>query len=191
MKKIIILLIVLFSALENYGQFAFGPKIGYTTSKLSTDKDSISESIKNNFQIGLFMRLGKKLYLQPELYYATSGGTLKTAIGKQEVSLKNISIPALIGFKLLDAKIFNLRVLAGPVVNFIIDEKVKISDVVKYPLQESDFKNAAWGFDVGAGVDVLFLTLDVRYEIGLNNIIKLDSESLKSNLFVVSLGFKL
>ncbi len=193
MKKIIILLIVLFSALENYGQFAFGPKIGYTTSKLSTDKDSISESIKNNFQIGLFMRLGKKLYLQPELYYATSGGTLKlqgTSL-KQEISLQNISIPVLVGYKLLNAKIFNLRIMAGPVVNFVVAKKVTVSDLVQYPLQESDFKNADWGLDMGAGVDVFFLTLDVRYELGLNDIYKPSTYSFKSNLFVVSLGFKL
>jgi hypothetical protein len=197
MKKLIVLLIVLFAALDNYGQFSFGPKIGYNTSKLSTDLDSISESLKHNFQIGAFARFGKKLYLQPEIFYATSGGTLKregTTL-KEEVKINNLSIPVLVGFKIINAKVINLRVMAGPVANFILGTKVTADELVTDPLQDSDFKKASWGMDLGAGVDVFFLTLDVRYEWGLNNIYNVPDgeadQTLKSNLFIVSLGFKL
>lgn len=197
MKKLIILLIVLFAALENYGQFTFGPKIGYNASKLSTDFDTISESVKSNFQIGAFVRFGKKLYLQPEVFYATSGGTFKiegTTL-KQEVKMKNISVPLLVGYKLINAKVINLRILGGPVANFIIDKTLDASDLVQYPLQDSDLKNTAWGFDLGAGVDVFFLSLDIRYEFGLNNLYIVpdggSDNKIKSNQFIVSLGFKL
>jgi hypothetical protein len=197
MKKLIILFIVLFAALDNNAQFTFGPKIGYNTSKLSTDLDSISESIKSNFQIGAFARFGKKLYLQPEIFYATSGGTLKregTTL-KEDVKINNLSIPVLVGFKIINAKVINLRVMAGPVANFILGTKVTADELVTDPLQDSDFKKASWGMDLGAGVDVFFLTLDVRYEWGLNNIYNVPDggtdQTLKSNLFIVSLGFKL
>jgi hypothetical protein len=195
MKKLLILFIVLLTALDNYGQFTFGPKIGYNTSKLTTDVDSISESIKHNFQIGAFARFGKKLYIQPEIFYGTSGGTLEiegSAVKKEEVKFNNLSIPVLVGFKLIDAKVFNIRVMAGPVANFILGTKVEASEVIEDPLQDNDFKNASWGMDVGAGVDVLFLTLDIRYEFGLNNIYNgSEDHSIKSKLFIVSLGFKL
>jgi hypothetical protein len=141
--------------------------------------------------------MGKKLYLQPEIYYATSGGSLKiegTTL-KQDIRLKNISVPVLVGYKIINAKVINLRVMAGPVANFIVGTKVEASDLVEYPLQDSDFKNAAWGMDLGAGVDVFFLSLDIRYEFGLNNIYKVpegsQDQTMKSNLFIVSLGFKL
>lgn len=197
MKKFIILLLVLFVALDNYGQFSIGPKIGYSTSKLSTDYDDVKESAKSNFQIGAFVRFGKKLYLQPEMYYATGGGTLKITgtDAKEEIKLKSLCIPVLIGYKLIDAKVFNLRVMAGPTANFILDKNVESSDLIQDPLQDSDFKNVAWGMDVGAGVDVFFLSLDLRYEFGLNNIYNppdgSDIRSIKSNVFIVSLGFKL
>jgi len=197
MKKILILLVVIFATLDNFGQFTFGPKIGYSTSKLSTDFDTIKESAKSNFQIGAFLRFGKKLYLQPEFFYATSGGELKlegTSL-KESIRLKNISVPVLVGYKLIDAKVINLRIMAGPVVNFIIGTKIEADELIQDPLQDSDFKNAAWGMDVGAGVDVFFLTLDLRYEFGLNNIYIVpdggQDQSMKSNLFIVSLGFKL
>jgi hypothetical protein len=194
MKKLLILFIILFVALENYGQFTFGPKIGYNTSKLSTDFDSIKESVKHNFQIGAFARFGKKLYLQPEIYYATSGGTLKregTTL-QEEIKLNNICIPVLVGFKLINAKVINLRVMAGPTANIIVGKNLEADELVEDPLQDSDLKNVAWGLDLGAGVDVFFLSFDIRYEIGLNNIYNgTEDQTMKSNLFIVSLGFKL
>ena len=79
--------------------------------------------------------------------------------------------------------------------NFIIDKEVEYDDPIQYPLQDSNFKNVAWGMDAGAGVDILFLSLDLRYEFGLNNIyIPSDggeSQKISSNVFIVSLGFKL
>jgi hypothetical protein len=194
MKKILIFLIVLFAALDNFGQFTFGPKLAYTTSKLSTDFDSIHESIKNNYQVGVFFRFGKKLYLQPEIAYATSGGNLKlegTTL-TEKIKLKNLYVPVLIGYKLINTKIINLRIFAGPVANFILNKEVVFDESLTPPVQESDLKNIAWGMDVGAGVDVFFLTLDLRYEFGLNNIYDgAGPQTIKSNVFVVSLGFKL
>ncbi|MDX9906558.1 MAG: porin family protein [Bacteroidales bacterium] len=197
MKKIIVILFLLFIAAENYGQFTFGPKIGYNAAKLSTDFDTIKESVKSTFQIGAFARLGKKLYVQPELYYATSGGSFKiegTTL-KQDIRMNNICVPVLVGYKVINAKVINLRVMAGPVATFIINKKVTTNDLIQYPLQKSDLKNIAWGLDLGAGADIFFLSLDIRYEIGLNNIYIIPENAtdnkIKSNLFIVSLGFKL
>lgn len=197
MKKLLIICIIIFTASEIDAQFSFGPKIGYSTSKLSTDLEDIKESAKSNFQIGAFARFGKKLYVQPEVFYATSGGTLKhegTDL-KENIKLKNLCVPVLVGYKLIDAKVLSLRILAGPSANFIINKEVDADELITEPLQDSNFKNVAWGMDVGAGVDVFFLTLDIRYEFGLNNIYIPntgdDSQKISSNAFIVSLGFKL
>lgn len=197
MKKIIILFFSLILATVVQAQFSFGPKVGYSTSKLSTDFDDIKESVKHNFQVGVFVRIGKKLYLQPELYYATGGGTLKaedTGL-QEEIKLSSIGVPALVGFKLINAEVFNLRLLTGPAANFIINKKLTASDLIQDPLQDSNLKNVAWGWDFGVGADIFFLTLDLRYELGLNNLYipasGNEDQSMKSNIFIVSLGFKL
>ena len=197
MKKLLIICIIIFTTSGIYAQFSFGPKIGYSTSKLSADSDSIMESAKSNFQIGAFLRFGKKLYLQPEIYYATSGGTLKYEDSdlKENIKLKNLCVPVLVGYKIIDAKVFNLRVMAGPSANFILNKEIDSDEFIQDPLQDSNFKNVAWGMDVGAGIDVLFLSLDLRYEFGLNNIYipntGNESQKISSNVFLVSLGFKL
>jgi hypothetical protein len=62
-----------------------------------------------------------------------------------------------------------------------------------WPIQSvDDIKNSAWSVQMGAGLDVFFVTLDVRYEMGINNIYNGDSDlNMKNNMFNVSLGFKL
>lgn len=193
MKKIILLLAIIFVSMEAFSQFNIGPKVGYTSSKLTTDLDEIKESIRSNFQVGAFARFGRKLYVQPEIYYATSGGKWETDYSgsSNEIKFKNIGIPVLIGYKLLNAKVVNFRIMTGPVINFIVDKSMSPDSI----FQEDNFKNIAWGWDLGTGFDIFFLTLDLRYEFGLNNLFTPsageENQNVKSNVFVISLGFKL
>ncbi len=197
MKRFLILIVLAVLTPLIYGQFTLGPKIGYSSSKLSTDIDDITESIRHNYQVGAFFRMGKRIFLQPEVAYATSGGNLQLEEGgfKESIKFKTLAVPVLMGFKLINAKVINLRVMAGPAANFILSKEVESDELIQDPLQDSNFKDISWGMDVGAGIDVFFLALDVRYEFGLNNIFIPDEggqeQKIKGNLFIVSLGFKL
>jgi hypothetical protein len=194
MRKIIIIAALILAVLQGQAQFDLGLKVGYSTSKLSTDFDDIKEDVKHNFQFGAFARIGKRFYLQPELYYATSGGTLNVtgSDDKVEIKLNTLVVPALLGFKIINGEKINLRIMAGPTANFIVNEKIS-GDELLDPITDSDLKNIAWGLDAGAGIDFLFLALDIRYEWGLNDLYKPegDNQSMKSNIFIISLGFKL
>lgn len=96
MKKIILLFaILLFSAGVTFGQFSWGLKIGYNASKLHTSLDSVKSSFNSGFQFGAFVRIGKKVYLQPELYYTLQGGIFQNNVSstidnwKQECNYRN------------------------------------------------------------------------------------------------------
>jgi hypothetical protein len=197
-KVIIVMLLIAFGAVvQAQGLFSLGPKVGYNSYKLTTNMDSVQASIKNSFQIGAFMRIGSKFYFQPEANYQISESTLNQTIGttiqSQDVTLKSIKVPALLGWKLINKSVFNLRILAGPAVTFILDKKLNPSQMDEFwPIQSvEDIKNSAWSVQMGAGMDVFFLTMDVRYEMGINNIYNGSSEvDMKNNMFNVSLGFK-
>jgi hypothetical protein len=193
MKKIFLgIVLVIFLAATSMGQKVnFGPKIGYSASKLSTNLPEITEDIKSNFLAGVFLRMGNKLYFQPELLYHARGGVLDSAGLKQTVKFKSLDVPLMVGFKLLDLKVFNLRFMGGPVASFAFDKDITFNELIQDPIQSTDLKNVIWGLDVGLGVDVLFMTLDVRYEWGLNNIFKSGNYEMKNNIFTVGLGFKL
>jgi hypothetical protein len=200
MKKALIFVLFVLSSFLVKAQgigFCIGPKIGYNSNTLIDNLDSIQTSMQNSFQFGAFLRIGSKFYFQPEANYQVVSGTLNKSAGvsvqSQDYTLKSIKMPAILGYKLINKGIFNFRILAGPVFTFAIDKQVDPSDMGSlWPLQSADdLKNSAWSVQTGAGLDVLFMTLDVRYEIGVDNLYSgSDDLTLKNNMFNVSLGIK-
>ncbi|HZX63302.1 MAG TPA: porin family protein [Bacteroidales bacterium] len=205
MKKFILLIAILFfSAGVTFGQFSFGLKVGYNASKLHTGLDSIKSSFNSGFHFGAFFRFGKKVYIQPEAYYTLQGGIFENNVTntynnwKQKVTVGTLDIPVLVGFKVINLKVINWRVMAGPMVSFVVNSKIKDVSLVG-PIQNSDISKLNWYVQAGTGFDVLFLTLDIRYQIGLNQMIKSAQGTTgqpynlnaTNNMWVVSLGFKL
>lgn len=198
--KVILFLLILISSglgLKAQGIFSLGPKIGYNSNRLSDNMDSVQSGIKNSFQIGAFVRIGSKVYFQPEANYQVSTSNLNKGSGSsfqsQEITVKSLKIPALIGIKLINKGSFNLRVMAGPAYTFVIDKKLDPQHMDGlWPIQSvDDIKNSNWSVQMGGGLDVLFMTLDVRYEFGVDNIYTGSSNfEMKNNVFNVSLGIK-
>ena len=95
----------------------------------------------------------------------------------------------------INAGIFNVRFMAGPTMSFVTEKTLKSSDLAAtaWPIKsKDDLSNTLWSLQAGGGVDVLFLTLDIRYEVGLNNLYSGTSGvKLHNNMFNVSLGVKL
>jgi hypothetical protein len=207
MKKILILLFVLFLSAEvSYGQFVFGLKLGYNASKLSSNIDSVKASINSGFHAGAFFRFGKRVFLQPEAYYTFSGGTFENTVSgtvnnwKQKVSIGTLDVPVLVGFKIIKSKLLNWRIFVGPEVSFLVNSKVKDVNLTG-PIESSDINSVNWYGQAGTGIDLWFLTLDLRYQFGLNSVINDVTTTganptsypvnSKNNLFLVSIGFKI
>jgi hypothetical protein len=198
MKRILItclLIVVLYRVSAQIPGFNVGPKIGYNTNRLTTDFDSISSDPDGAFQFGAFIRVGKKIYFQPEVNYVVKGGEISIeGIGSQEIELQSITIPLLIGFRPIQTGAFNVRFMAGPTMSFISGKTLKPSEILgTWPIKTTDdIKNTLWSFQMGGGVDIFFMTLDLRYELGVDNIYSGESDfSLKNNLFNICLGIKL
>ncbi len=197
MKKLLILLAVFVGfSLTSKAQFSIGPKIGVSVARLSTDISDYKTAAKTGISFGAFARFGDKTYLQPELIYNHKGADLtqNTELGEigSEISIKTMDIPVMIGYKIMGLGVGNIRVMGGPVASFIVDDKIEYTlNGIEQSLDNIKLKNAIWGLQLGAGVDVMMFTLDVRYEIGLNDISDIEGIDLKSNTFQVSLGWKI
>lgn len=192
--------------------FDLGIKAGINSSKVTTDNPSISgynySDFKNDskagFNVGAFARLGgKKVYLQPELLFGTRNSettfnvstTGAVTPGGQKIKLKTIQVPVLLGFKLLDLKLASIRAFTGPAMSIVMNNSSVTYDGVTTSLSDTkNFKNNIWDWQLGAGVDVGPLVLDVRYEWGLSNTSdgKVANVNFvnKGNVLTFSLGFK-
>jgi len=207
MKKMLIVLTLVSAGLlfpgKSTGQnlVSLGVKVGYNASKLSTDLDLVKSSFKSGFQFGAYVRIGKKLYVQPELYYTTQGGvfTSNTQNWKQNVKIGSLDVPVLIGYKLINTDLLNLRILAGPVASFVVNKSIADDGTSLGPITGGDLKSVNWAIDVGAGMDIWRFTFDLRYQIGLNDLVKEVTDvqnndwsfDSKNNVWVVSLGFRI
>ncbi|MGQ7853643.1 porin family protein [Pedobacter sp. WC2501] len=199
MKKIIfsIVFLTLGWATSKAQTFNLGVKAGVNLAKLNAD--FASEENRLGYQVGAWARIGgASFYVQPEAYIGSKGnkfisiqqdnGNEVSAEGK--VKFTTLDVPVLFGTK-FGAKNLNFRVMAGPVVSFILDENSTFSSAYQQATDFSNYKNQALGAQFGAGVDVGSISVDLRYEAGLSNISKSEKYTQKPNLFQLSLGFKI
>lgn len=167
MKKVLFLLVVLFASMSMKAQteVVVGPKVGYQASRLSFVKSDVKSSFNNNLNIGLFTRFSfKKFVVQPELLYLFQDSKIKS---------NNLSLPILFGYKLHDDKNIKVRANIGPVAYFTVGNA---GGANRFNL----------GGALGLGADVWRFTVDINYGIGFTNF-----DTVRRNMFVVTLGFKL
>jgi hypothetical protein len=174
--------------------FAFGVKGGMNLSQLSMGnflttrydgngnpylayngqevRDNIQESLdsRTGFVGGVYARFGKHLFIQPEVLVSTKGGTFDiirndndTPVRQQvDVRFSNIDVPILIGLK---GGPFRLN--AGPMASFRIGDNQKLRDAFRQYTSGSlndALSQAVYGYQLGAGLDILGISIDVRRE---------------------------
>lgn len=220
MKKIFIVAVLLLSVSFTYSQFHLGIKAGYnsslTLSSISSvtngtyDLNSVQKEMWNDFQAGLFARipLSKAIYVEPELLYTIQKKNYQLTfqdITQGSVTLDKIAnintvdVPLLLGIKLLDLKILNLRAFVGPKLRFNAGSTLDFNNITGGNFDTSklvtDIKAANLGLEIGAGVDVLMFALDVRYNLIGNmyetKLSDVNLTNLPSNTLVISLGWKI
>lgn len=167
--------------------FWYGFKVGTDLATPTIDEEVIKAQIKSNYQVGMFFQFGRKIYFQPELYYAVRNVNQELTYSSMPEDLKvnSIKVPVLIGIKIIDLKIISAHLMGGPMGTFDLDEgKIESKNI---------FKNIDYKLQLGAGVDVLgFITLDVRYAVNLNEDLKSELNNLNWKSGVnVTLGLKL
>lgn len=199
MKKTIFTLAFLMLAVVSFaGIFDLGLKAGMNSAKFTLDqtKEDIIADAKAGYEFGAFMRMGgKRLYFQPEVNYVTknssatytttSGSTTTTTTSTTKYS--GIQVPLLAGIKFLDVKAASLHLITGPAVSFAPNAKINDAEAIL-----SD--KSAWTWQLGAGVDLLIFTVNLRYEWGLSefSVDKVKDTVFKDGkTFTVSLGIKL
>jgi len=199
MKKIILSIVFLTVgwATSHAQSFNLGVKAGVNLAKLNSD--FASEENRLGYQIGAWARIGgASFYVQPEAYIGSKGNKFisftnnsnNEIAAEGKVKFTTLDIPVLFGTK-FGAKNLNFRVMAGPVISFVLDENSSFSTAYQQATDFNNYKNQAFAIQGGAGVDVGAISVDLRYEAGLSNISKSDRYTQKPNVFQLSLGFKI
>jgi hypothetical protein len=217
MKRFLFLAAFLLALTTVSAQFNFGIKAGYNSSlnfenitaiqSGDYNLDDVKSELGGGFHAGVFARVFiKKFYIQPELLYNLQKKdyqiTLQdlsdnTVSVDKFVTFNTIDVPLLLGYKILDLKIANLRAFAGPKFRLNAGSQISFKNLTEganldTKELEGEFKNSQVGLEAGAGIDVLMFALDFRFNL-INDVYQANwstKPDLNSN-FVISLAWKL
>ena len=170
----------------------FGIKAGLNYGGNGDYFESVTTNFENpdqnvGYHIGVFGKLGNKLYFRPEIVYTKT----KSDYDKGDLDVQKIDVPLLVGLKVLGP----VNVFAGPSLQYILDTDfgdATVNDI------DNDF---SVGLNFGIGLNLNRLGIDLRYERGFsdneatfidnNNVISLDRLDTRPEQLILSLSYKL
>ena len=161
MKKTILLLVFALGSMTAFAQSdsGFGIKAGLNYNANGDYFESTGEAARNpdrniGYHIGVFGKIGNRMYLRPELIYTKT----KSDYDGDKFDISKLDLPVLVGAKIIGP----VHVFAGPAFQYILDTEfdgITINDI------ENDF---TVGLNIGAGINLGKLGIDLRYERGFS-----------------------
>lgn len=198
---------------NNNSWFSIGVKAGYNQVFSKTTSDNpyyyLASTDRMGGNIGIYMRLGRRVYCQPEVSYSFDKfNAFRTfynydTVSNRQMFTHTINLPVLLGVHIVNKEISKLSFVLGPVFSFNVDKSTK--NIPTIPSADSPFtvalRNTRVGFDCGLSMDIWRFTLGARYTI-IQDLYKFkfnNSEinpkgsaiSFPNHCLYVSLGFKI
>ncbi|MHA8086226.1 porin family protein [Aquirufa sp. Wall-65K1] len=155
-------------------------------------------ALKTGYVGGVYARVGRKLFIEPEVLLTAKNATINFSNGNRmvDVAYTSLDVPLLLGYKLGP-----LHVLAGPVASYNLNSDNTIAQAITSVASSVSVRDAVskayFSYSVGGGLDLLGMTLDLRYEGNLTDLSKtvpIPSEvniSQKASVWHVTLGIKI
>jgi len=163
MKKLIFSTVLFsFLSVSSFAQVGsgFGIKGGLNYNANGDYFESIGDNAQHpdrniGYHLGLFGKIGNKLYFKPELIYTYT----KSDYNNDDFIMKKFDAPLLVGVKILGP----VSVFGGPSLQYIIDSEF---DGITIDNVHDDF---TIGLNFGIGLNFKNIGIDVRYERGFND----------------------
>ncbi|WP_413667781.1 porin family protein [Mucilaginibacter sp. Mucisp86] len=196
MKKSILLSLSIFllsigvSKAQVIPSFSFGLKGGLNYSTFPSN-GIFNNDNKAGYQAGAWARIGGLGFIfQPELYVTGKNVTVNTNDGTAKANFTSVDVPLLLGAK-VGALGLGGRFYGGPVLSFTVNRDQSLSSAAAQAATLK-YKDANYAIQVGAGVDISSLSIDLRYEGGLNKIAYgNDNSHTRVSLFSLAVAYKL
>ena len=161
-KKSVLLFLFISSSIFIWAQSgtSYGVKAGLNYNANGNYFESIESTAENpdrniGFHIGVFGKLGNRLYFRPELVYTRT----KSDYNNGDFKMQKLDAPLLVGIKILGP----VSMFAGPSFQYIIDSEF---DGISINNVENDI---SVGLNFGAAINFKKFAIDVRYERGFSN----------------------
>ncbi len=184
-RMLVGLLVCMAIAQLGLAQARFNPKVGYNLQGIEAEIDDFDAEARTGWNIGADFRMGRGLvYLSPGIHYYNVTADVKehnfdpTDIQfSDETTIRSLKVPVNLGLRIL-----GLRAQGGVSGTYVLGVK----EVGEVDFDIDDLNRFTYGANVGVGLDLLFLTADLNYEIGLNDYF--ENASGSNNVLSLSVG---
>jgi len=192
-QRIILTSVICLMAFSLSAQIDVIPRFGVNASGLDAKLTDFETEANTGWNAGVDLQLGQgMIFLQPGAHYyrfdadLTSNPDIEDALElKGKTTINQIKTPVNLGVRLTgDGGLLDIYATGGVTPTFLMG--VRESD--EFAFDESNLNEITWGANVGAGVNLWFLNLDMRYEWGLSDFFK-DSNA-KNNVFTAAVGIR-
>lgn len=169
MKRILFLAAIMtIAASVLKAQVVIKPSAGVNFTDFSKNQSNGEFTAKPGYQVGGSVAFGKKVYIEPGLFYvrkSTKFASTTEGTDNIDYNISGIRIPVTVGAHLIgnSSSPVSLRGFAGGSA-FIM---TRIED-----LDKDDFHRASWGAFAGLGLDLSIVFLEAKYEWSLTNLKK-------------------
>ena len=201
-NNLILAVALLISTAASAQVFTLGPKVGFSSSRFSLEEAQLVRAGNSTigFHAGAFTRLTiLGIYLQPEVLFTQAGGQIEIRDEVsdnfdqiQDLTYNKLDVPVMLGFRIGDV----LRINAGPSFSLILGQDARTEGTTAEV--RNNYEDSTVGYQIGGGLDIGRLVLDVRYEGNLSRLgdtVQLGGRRFdtdyRNNQFSVGLGFKL
>lgn len=194
LSLIITLLVLNVSAQDRENFFRIGGKAGVNINKIKGQ--SYKSGFSYDYLLGGFLQFNfsDKIGLQPEINFTQSTSSFSNEStdvyddlflggGQKKARLNYIKVPVLVNFNIGPSKRVKLQL--GPQIGGLLKEKVD-------SLQNHGdiYKKSDWSAVGGLWLQLPFVNIGGRYELGLSNINDVDNrEKWKSQAITIFVGF--
>jgi len=189
--KQIIFASLLFLSITAFSQIDLGIYGGPNFTNVNMKSPELSSDSRTGFQAGTFIRFGKLLYGQVGVEYQMvqtnfSGLDEADLFQSDDIKFNYINVPLYVGFNLIPVvdRLVNVRIYAGPEIACLLDVPLNEFDFTR-----DDFSAVKVNGVVGAGVDVLFFSLDMGYSFNTVDLFKNDFDG-KAHYAFINAGLK-
>ncbi len=152
------------------------------------------------YQAGGSITFGGRAYVQPGFQYTNlstkvvNKSTIDAAnVFTDETTVQVISIPLKFGFRFIDPEkedFFNVRIFGGLDGHHVIGVKHGTNSGAIGEITKDDYTNIILNTDIGMGIDLWFMFVDVGYQIGLTPV-HATGDGAKASAFYTNLGIRI
>lgn len=163
-------------------KFGFKAGVNYATfsDKIIDLSDDHDKKGKFGFNAGVYAQIGNRFYLQPELNYITFSNSYRFNAREYKAKFKDLNVPVMVGYKILNQEGLILRVSAGPEVYYNLNDQDSPTG--------SSYKKVSVGGVINTGLDLGNFTIDARNSIVISKLNK--DLGQRPNIFSLSVGYK-